>query len=62
MSLAEELARLVASGEFHAVRTFSNSQPDRKAAFPRTQTVYSVGEAIVRRGNPNDAKLEAGPI
>lgn len=62
MTLAEEFAQLVASSDFHAIRPLPNSQPLQKVQSHRSQTVYSVGEAISRKERSNNAKLAASPI
>lgn len=62
MSLADEFARLVASSDFHVVRIVHGDQRAQKKQSNRTQTVYSVGEALSRKDRSNDAKLAASSI
>ena len=63
MTLAEEFARLVASSDFQVVRPLQADPLNvKKKQSNRTQTVYSVGEALTRKGRSNNAKLGSSPI
>jgi hypothetical protein len=62
MALADEFARLVANSNMKQSPHLPAGAWEPKNQSRRTETVYSVGEAIARKEQSRDAKLAAGSI